>query len=127
MASYYAAKAITSEGIEELKNILDLQEFYYGKQDIEHLRQEDEVFHDAICKISGRTVITETLLPLHRKTRRYRKISIENNDRRTNSLAEHKNIFNAIAKGDADLAQALTAEHVKKAKINMIARLGYHG
>jgi len=127
LASYYPAKSITSEGIEELKNILDLQEFYYGKQDIEHLRQEDEVFHDAICKISGRTVITETLLPLHRKTRRYRKISIENNDRRTNSLAEHKNIFNAIAKGDADLAQALTAEHVKKAKINMIARLGYHG
>lgn len=127
LSSYYAAKNITPEGIKELENILDLQEFYSAKQDVEHLREEDEVFHDAICRLSCRTVISETLIPLHRKTRRYRRISIEDNTRRTSSLEEHKKIFSAIASGDADLASELTAQHVKRAKKNMIERLGYNG
>ena len=127
LASYYAAKNITPKGIQELKDILDLQEFYSAKQDIDHLREEDEMFHDVICRISGRTVIAETLLPLHRKTRLYRRISIENDNRRSLSLDEHKQIFQAIADSNSDLAAQLTAEHVKRAKKNMMERMGYHG
>lgn len=127
LASYYAAKNITDEGIRELKDILDLQEFYSTKQDIDHLREEDEVFHEAICRLSGRNVIAETLLPLHRKTRLYRRISIESNTRRTHSLEEHRNIFTAIAAGDGDRAAQLTAEHVNRAKKNMIERLNCNG
>ncbi len=127
MASFYAAKSITDEGIRELKDILDLQEFYSAKGDIDHLREEDEVFHDAICRLSGRTVISETLLPLHRKTRLYRRISIENDTRRTLSLDEHKKIFAAISASKCELAAELTEEHVKRAKKNMMERLGYHG
>ena len=127
LASSYAAKNISPDGIRKLKDILDLQEFYSAKHDIDHLREEDEYFHDAICRLSGRTVITETLLPLHRKTRLYRRISIENDNRRGYSLEEHKKIFHAIAAGDCELAAKLTEEHVKRAKENMMERLGYHG
>lgn len=127
LASFYAAKNITPDGIKKLKDILDLQEFYSGKQDIDRLREEDEVFHDAICELSGRTVIAETLLPLHRKTRMYRRLSIENNIRRSSSLEEHKQIFKAISSSDCELAAELTAEHVKRAKKNMEERLGYNG
>lgn len=127
LASFYAAKNITPEGIRELQDILDLQEFYSAKQDIDHLREEDEVFHDVICRLSGRTVIAETLLPLHRKTRLYRRISIENGTRRNRSLEEHKRIFEAISASDCELAAKLTADHVKRAKKNMMERLGYHG
>lgn len=127
LASYYAAKNITPEGIRKLQDILDLQEFYSVKEDVDRLREEDEVFHDAICALSGRTVIAETLLPLHRKTRLYRRISIENNNRRSCSLDEHNKIFKAIAASDCELAAKLTAEHVNRAKENMMERLGYHG
>lgn len=127
LASYYAAKNITEEGKRELQNILDLQEFYSLKHDIDHLRKEDELFHDVICRISGRSVISETLIPLHRKTRLYRRISIENDSRRSNSLEEHKKIFDAIVSSNPDLAAALTAEHVKGAKKNMMERLGKNG
>lgn len=127
LASYYAARNRTEEEIKELQDILDLQEFYAAKHDIERMRQEDEFFHDAICRLSGRTVISETLLPLHRKTRRYRRIYIENDERRASILKEHHSIYQAIAAGDADLAAELTAQHVKQAKKNMIARLGNNG
>ncbi len=127
IAAYHTVKNITEDGINKLRSILDLQEFYLSKQDMDRLRQEDDVFHDVICQLSGRAVFTETLLPLHRKTRRYRRLSIEDYNRRNLSLEEHTKIFNAIASGDAELARDLTAEHIKKAKINMMERLGYHG
>jgi DNA-binding GntR family transcriptional regulator len=106
---------------------MDLQDFYFSKHDAEHLRQEDDDFHDAICQLCQRTVIRDTLLPLHRKTRRYRKISMEDYNRQALSLEEHRAIFNAIAAGDADLAAQLTTQHVCKAKQNMIERLKHNG
>ena len=42
LASSYAAKNISPDGIRKLKDILDLQEFYSAKHDIDHLREEDE-------------------------------------------------------------------------------------
>ena len=70
LAAYYATKNMTSEGLAELTHIVDLQDFYYDKGDAEQLRQVDEQFHDLICYLSKRTVIMDTLIPLHRKTRR---------------------------------------------------------
>lgn len=127
IASYYAAKNITPDGIQELAHILDLQDFYLSKHDIERLRQGDDDFHDVICQLSRRAVISDTLKPLHRKTRRYRKISIEDDDRQIRSLEEHHGIYEAIAAGDADLAAELTRKHVEKAKKSMIERVINHG
>ena len=119
LASYYAAINITPEGIQEMKHIIDLMDFYYNKWDVEHLRRADDDFHDAICRLSRRTVIKDTLLPLHRKTRRYRKIAMEDKTRATCTLQEHHEIFNAIAAGDAELARKLASEHIVKARTHM--------
>lgn len=127
MASYYAALNKTPEGIAGLAHIIDLQDFYCSRHDVEYMLQEDEDFHDAICALSKRAVISDTLLPLHRKTRKHRKISVDDFERQKNSLEEHRQIFNAITAGDADLAASLTAKHIEKAKINMIERLKRNG
>lgn len=123
LASYYTAKVITQEGLDELKHIMDLEEFYFTKHDIEHMRQMDEQFHDAICRLSKRTVISDTLIPLHRKTRRYRRASMNDNQRNIRTVKEHKEIYDAIAAGDAQLASELTSQHVLHAKEHMIGRM----
>ena len=120
LAAYYCAKNITDEGIKELKHLTDLQDFYFSKRDVDHLRQVDDEFHDTICRLSGRTVICDTLTPLHRKTRRYRRISMEDWDRTTRSTREHFAIYEAIANRDAELAKKLTKEHIQFAKAHMI-------
>lgn len=122
LAAYYAAVNITPEHIKELSHIMDLQDFYYAKWDVEHLRQADDAFHDAICNLSKRTVIIDTLIPLHRKTRRYRRIAFSNKERAGVSLQEHRAIYEAIVAGDAELARARTAEHIDHAKAHMIKR-----
>ena len=120
LASYYATVNITPEGREELSHIVDLQEFYYNKWDPERLRQADDSFHDVICRLSRRSVIYDTLSPLHRKTRRYRRISIQNKERATQTLNEHRAIYDAILSGNADLARELTTKHIENAKAHMM-------
>lgn len=116
LAAYYAAKNLTPEGLKELAHIVDLQEFYFSKRDKEHLRQVDDAFHDMICELSRRSVISDTLIPLMRKTRRYRRVAIDNWERTTITMNEHKAIFQAIAERNADLAQELATTHIVHAK-----------
>ena len=120
LAAYYAAKNITPEGLQELTHIVDLQEFYFSKRDGEHLRQVDDQFHDLICALSKRSVIADTLIPLMRKTRRYRRVAIDNWERTTDTMNQHKKLYEAIAAGDADLAQELATAHIVHAKQHMI-------
>ena len=125
VAAYYATKNITAEGKKELTHLVDLQEFYYEKRDAERLRQVDDQFHDAICLLSGRTVITDTLIPLHRKTRRYRRISMDDWTRTADTMQEHKNIYQAIVSGDAELAKELTTKHIENAKELMLGGINH--
>ena len=104
-----------------------MQEFYYSKQDVENLQKMDDHFHIMLYSLSKRHVIYDTLRPLHRKTQRYRKLSLSVDERSTNSHMEHKKILAAIAAGDAELASKLTTQHIRNAKENMIARFDYHG
>ena len=120
LVAYYAAKNITPEGLKELRHIVDLQEFYFSKHDKEHLRQVDDEFHDMICALSKRCVISDTLIPLMRKTRRYRRVAIDDWDRTTNTMREHKAMYEAIANGDADLAEKLATAHIVSAKRHLI-------
>ena len=119
LASYYATLNMNDEDRAELSHIVDLQDFYFSKWDVEHLRQVDDDFHDAISRISGRSVIKDTLQPLHRKTRLYRKIAMEDKARATITTKEHRAIYDAIMAGDAELAAKLTWEHIAHAKTHM--------
>lgn len=127
LASRYATMNITESGLNELAHIMDLQDFYYSKRDYEHLRQVDDNFHDLICALSKRTVISDTLMPLHRKTCRYRKASMENERRLVRMVEEHRAIYDAIKEGNADLAERLTAQHIENAKNNMLEGLNKIG
>ena len=120
LAAYYAAVNLTPEGLKELTHIVDLQEFYFSKRDKEHLREVDDQFHDLICALSKRSVIADTLVPLMRKTRRYRRISIDDWERTTNTMNEHRAMYEAIASGNAELAERLATAHIVKAKRHMI-------
>ena len=120
LAAYYAALNLTPEGLKELTHIVDLQEFYFSKQDKEHLRQVDDQFHDMICTLSKRSVIADTLIPLMRKTRRYRRVAIDNWERTTNTMNEHRKMYEAIASGNAELAEELATAHIVSAKRYLI-------
>ena len=122
LAAYYACVNMTDEGKEELAHIVDLQDFYFSKWDTEHLRQADDMFHDAICELSKRAVLRDTLQPLHRKTRRYRKTVMQDKDRAALSLQEHHAIVEALQSGDPEKARGAMDAHMVKVKAYMLGR-----
>ena len=125
LAAYYAAINHTPEEAQNLRRLSELQDFYYEKGDIDRLRELDDDFHVMIYEISGRSVLLDTLRPLHRKTQRYRRNSLA--ARRASSIDEHRAICDAICSGNAELAEKLVCEHIENAKITMIERFNQNG
>ncbi len=122
LASYEAAKRITAEELRELKETVELQEFYVPRRDADHIKGMDSKFHQLIYRFSGSTVYYDTLMPLHKKVQKYRKASVENQDRAMLSAKEHRAIFEAIEQGNADLAEAYTIQHIRNAKDYIIQK-----
>lgn len=115
IAAAKTAKHITDEQLAKLKETLDLQEFYFHRKDSENSRLMDSKFHELIYAFCASAVFYDVLLPLHRKTQKYRKATFENNDLGTISIEEHKKIYEAIAAHDEQKANELTIKHVENA------------
>lgn len=116
MAAALAARNATEEQISAMKEALDLQEFYCGKKDAERIRLMDSTFHDLIYAAADSVVLYDTLLPLHKKTQKFRKASVENHSRAAASLDEHRAIFEAVAAHDERAAEVAMGTHVEHAK-----------
>ena len=97
MASAAAARRITDEELSELRETLELQEFYVPRKDADRIKGMDSKFHQLIYRFSGSAILGETLLPLHKKVQKFRKASVENESRAVLSAKEHRAIYEAIA------------------------------
>lgn len=117
LASRWAAENITREELEELKEALDLQEFYTLKNDIEHLLKLDSRFHDILFRASKSKPLIHILTTFHHHIQRARNASFESPGRAKKVLEEHKAIYEAVVARDADRAEQMTKEHVKNASI----------
>lgn len=121
LAAARAAESITDAQLTELREALELQEFYVSKHDPDHIKYQDSRFHELIYKFSGSTIIYDTLLPLHKKTQKFRKASVQNKGRAMDSTDEHRAIYEAIAAHDKKRAAEMIIKHVTKAKESILA------
>lgn len=115
MAAKMAAKHHNDEQLSELKEILELQEFYVSKADAEHIKHMDNKFHSMLYKLSGSNVFYDTLEPLHKKIQKYRSVSLQSSSRAKASVLEHRKIYEAIAVRDEELAFETTTQHIENA------------
>lgn len=109
------AEKRTEEQIAELKETIELQEYYVSKNDPDHIKLMDNKFHELIYKMSGRNIFLDILSPLHNKIQKYRKVAVTNRSRAHESVAEHRAIFDAIASGDSEKAYELSVKHIENA------------
>lgn len=122
-ASAETARRITEEELAELKETLELQEFYVPRKDADHIKGMDSKFHQLLYRFSGSAVLNDTLLPLHKKVQKYRKASVENENRAVLSAKEHRAIYEAIAARDAERAARCTEEHIANAAAHIKIKL----
>lgn len=115
MATKWTAENIDEEGLSELKDIVEQQEFYAQKDDAEKVRDLDTEFHDTIYDYCGSPVLKGILSPLHHKMMKYRRASLEHEHRIMDSVAEHKAIYDAIEAGDTGKVEKLVLIHIEHA------------
>lgn len=120
LASKLAAECISKEGLETLTEAVELAEFYISKKDTEKLKELDSVFHETVYKEANNRWLARTLSELHKKIRTYRKLSLTVPGRLEASVAEHRQILDAIARGDSAEADRLTSLHIEAATDSMM-------
>ncbi len=123
LAARWAAEKIAPHELEELKEAVDLEEFYTTKSDYSHLLKLDTRFHDIIFKASKSVPLMHTLSTFHHYVQKARRVSISSPDRASAVLKEHKAILQAIIDGDAEKAEKLTTEHVRNASTNLLKQV----
>ena len=120
LAARIAAEKTDAEFCRLLGDNVDLTEFYMEKGDIEKVKNLDSEFHDIIYRSCESRMLGKTLSELHRYIASYRKLSLAADGRIERSLAEHREIYDAIVRGDAAAADALMSEHVARALENLL-------
>lgn len=121
LASAEAALKISDSDKKRLYDSIELAEFYIEKQDAEKLKELDSEFHNIIYKASGNRLLSKILSELHRNIKSYRKLSLSVPERLKSSIAEHREILDAISRGDSESADRLTNAHIGAALENLIA------
>ena len=120
LAARIAAENADETLIRRLSDNIELTEFYMSKGNIEKLKDLDSDFHDIIYGYCQSRILGKTLSELHRYIVCYRKLSLSVKGRLERSLAEHREIVEAIKKGDADGADSLMSAHVELALSNLL-------
>ena len=120
LATAKCCQRLTRQGLEELDEIITLQEFYVSRGMTDKILESDSRFHETIYAACGSRTFEKQLTALHKKLQRYRKMSVSINTRAVASAAEHRGIFQALAAGNAALAEELAVRHVEMARANIL-------
>jgi len=123
MVAREAAARITDDELKEMKDGIDYHEYCLSKGDFDKAYQCDNDFHEILYRASANQVLYNTLLPLHRKIQKYRRIAVHDTTRAKNSHNEHKVIFAALEVHDPDRAEAAITKHIGNARANAEKKL----
>lgn len=124
LAARWAAEKITPEELAELKEAVELEEFYTIKNDTNHLLKFDSRFHDIIFKASKSKPLMHMLSTFHLYIQRARNASLELPERAKAVLEEHKAILQAIIDREPEKAEQLTTRHIMNARDNLLKMKG---
>ena len=120
LASRWAAERIDDNKSLMLREIVDLQEFYYLKSNPDKVSEMDSRFHETIFRFSESRKLEYMLRDLHHMVMRFRKLSIAETSRTSTAIAEHRAILEAICIGDGKEAERQTAIHINNARENLL-------
>lgn len=119
LSARWAAEKIKDEQLKEMKDILDLMEFYTTKGKTDKISALDTRFHDIIFQACDSRPLKSVLTNFHHFIQRARLVSIKSSGRAIPSLEEHRNIYEAMEAHDPDAAEVAITRHVESARINL--------
>ncbi len=115
LAARRTAENITEEELQELREIVELQEFYLGRGDAMQVGNLDQRFHEIVYESSRSRPLKQMLSTFHNYIQKARTTSVRRG-RAAASTEEHRAILTAIENRDPDGAERLMGIHVENAR-----------
>ena len=118
-----ACKRISYEQKEFLREKLIEFEELAGTDDLSNVARADVAFHDAIFSATGNMRLGQMVNNLAEQMYRYRFEYIKDKSGHKKLVAEHRQIFDAIIKGDTEAATREISTHIKNQEASIITRI----
>lgn len=115
LAARRAAQNITEEELADLREIVELQEFYLGRGDTLQVGNLDQRFHEIVYESSRSRPLKQMLSLFHNSIQKARATSVRRG-RAQASTEEHRAILTALEQQDPDEAERLMGVHVENAR-----------
>ena len=121
LCARWATEHITEEQIDKLEEIILLSVYHVNKKKelASQVTKLDGEFHEVLYEASNSRILEHVLSDFHNYVQSARKMSVTKQDRAEKSIAEHKEILQAIKEKDADRAEKLANEHIMNVMKNL--------
>lgn len=107
-----AARRVTRQALDEVKQALLACETECGKQELNAYYYANEQFHQLIYQACGNPFLVQQTLVLKNRLKPYRRLQLQMRNRMGQSLQEHREIVDALERGDAEAAASVARAHV---------------
>ncbi len=106
-----------AEHVEQLRSHLAVQQVVYAQNKVLDATRLDREFHMLLCQLHGNREIIRVMDQVWDKIfREVVRILSQKQGRMQSSITEHQAIVDAIASGNADLAQSKMLDHINRTK-----------
>lgn len=119
LAVRLAVANITEDEFAELKEAVELMDFFTQKDALDKVRELDARFHSIIFQASKSKPLRFVLASFHQFLKKARVDSLMIPGRLTKALQEHKAILDAIVNKDPDAAERAMEQHILAARDNL--------
>lgn len=123
LCAKWATERMNEEQIEQLRSLLELQEYYLSKGDFDKVCENDTKFHDLLYAGCQSRAVTQTMRNLHMLSQRAREVAFRDDARTAESVSEHRAIFDALSARDAEAAREAAQIHLLHAKEHVLKGL----
>lgn len=121
LCARWATEHITEEQIGKLEEVLVLSEFHVqrGSGDTDQVSELDGKFHQVLYEASDSRILEHVLSDFHKYVQMARRLSVKKKERAEKSIAEHREILEAIKSKDAERAERLANQHIMNVMENL--------
>jgi DNA-binding GntR family transcriptional regulator len=127
LASRLAVGRIRAEGMDRVAELEAAHASVVAGGDVRALMLANDHFHDSIYVAAENPCLFELIQQLRRQVHAVRFNAWSQPDRIARSLAEHRQMVQALRRRDAAVLADLTREHLRVAKDAYLAHLGMRG
>lgn len=128
LAAYRAAQARYSpSALSSLAKSIDAMDSALAKGDRDAWARADEAFHEELVTLGGNRRIQSIVAMYNDQVRRARSLTLHMRPMPYQSNQEHRALYEAISKGNANLARSIHHAHRKSAQKLLIALLSRFG